>query len=79
MRNHSPGALTIDSEGYPRPVLVAGDGLDELRLRPGHHELRFTLGEGADAVAVSVVLATLRALDGGTVQLTAQAIVRPAA
>ncbi len=79
MRNRSPGALAIHSEGYPRPVIAPGDGLDELRLRPGHHQLRFTLGEGADAVAVSVVLATLRALERGTVQLTAQAIVRRAA
>ncbi len=76
VRNLSPGALTFTPDGYPRPVVVQGDGLGELALRPGHHQVAFTLGEPDDGVDVRVVLATLRALKHGTVQITAQAIVR---
>ncbi|HEY5142998.1 MAG TPA: hypothetical protein VII98_05810 [Solirubrobacteraceae bacterium] len=79
VRNLSRGALAFESEGYPRPVIVQDDELEALQLRPGHHQVTFTLGEGDDAVAVRVVLATLRALDRGTVQVTGQAIVRRAA
>ncbi len=78
VRNLSPGTLVFDSEGYPRPVIVLDDELETLQLRPGHHQLTFTLGEEDDAVEVRVVLATLRVLERGTVQVTGQAIVRRA-
>jgi hypothetical protein len=78
VRNLSPGPLAFESDGYPRPVEVQGDDLSELSLRPGHHQVAFTLGEAGDAVDVRIVLATLRALDRGTVQITGQAVVRRA-
>ncbi len=62
VRNLSSGALAFDSEGYPRPVILLDDELETLQLRPGHHQLTFTLGEQDDAVDVRVVLATLRVL-----------------
>ena len=73
VRNMSGLPLAFRPDGYPRPVHVQGGDLGELALRPGHHQLAFTLGE----TEVRVVLATLRALERGTVQVTGQAIVRP--
>ena len=80
VRNLSGAALEFEPDGYPRPVLMQGDGIGELDLRPGHHQVAFTLGDpGAPArVEVRVVLATLRMLDAGTVRITAQASLRRA-
>ena len=79
VRNLSSRLLAFEPDGYPRPVLVQGGDLGELALRPGHHEIAFRLGDADDvrAVEVRVVLATLRALEHGTVRITAQALVRP--
>jgi hypothetical protein len=74
VRNLSQRPLAFDPDGYPRPVVVQGDGLGELALRPGHHRVAFSLG----SVEVRVTLATLRALERGTVQITGQALVREA-
>jgi hypothetical protein len=79
VRNLSPGPLAFAPDGYPRAVEVQGDDPAELALRPGHHQVAFTLGEDGDAVDVRVVLGTLRALVRGTVQITGQAIVTRAA
>jgi hypothetical protein len=43
---------------------------------PGRTRLDFTLGERADRVTVEVLIATLRFAEQGTVQVTAQAIIR---
>jgi hypothetical protein len=81
VRNMSGAEMTFEPDGYPRPVLMQGDDIGKLALRPGHHQLAFTLGDpGADGhVEARVVLATLRALEDGTVRITAQATVRRAA
>jgi len=72
IRNLSGRTLTFEPDGYPRPVVVQGDAHGELALRPGHHQVAFSLGP----TEVRVVLSTLRAVERGTVRITGQAIVR---
>jgi hypothetical protein len=79
VRNMSPGPLECaDDDGYSHPVAVQGQSATVAGLRPGHHQVTFTLGEVGDAVAVRVILATLRLVDQGLVRITGQATVRRA-
>ena len=77
VRNLCGARLQFEPSGYPRPVLVQGDDLAGIDLRPGHHEITFTLGDpGGPTVQADVTLATLRARALGRVHITAQAFVR---
>jgi hypothetical protein len=77
VRNLTDLPMVFEPDGYPRPVALQGSGdLSALGVRPGHHQLAFTLGDGAEALDVRVVLATLRRPEEGRVQITGQAVLR---
>ena len=79
VRNLSPGTLRCSpAEGYGRPVVAQASTTALAPFRPGHHQTTFTLGDGADAVEVRVILATLRLIDRGMVRVSGQATVRRA-
>jgi hypothetical protein len=77
IRNLSAGQLEIEEGLHPeaKPQLVFGE---VERYQPGHGEVRFALGKGPDRVTVDIRTATLHFAERGTVQVTAQAIVRQA-
>lgn len=75
VRNLSDGPLRMVGDAQDRFALGFGE-LDA--YEPAQAGLRFTLGSGADAVAVSVQLATVRFADRGTVRVTGQGILRGA-
>jgi hypothetical protein len=75
VRNLSSGALEThldhDAQG---PIGITTD--EAAPYRPGRARLDFALAEGPERVVVEVLIATLRFAERGTVQVTAQAIVR---
>jgi hypothetical protein len=77
VRNLSTGELTMESPGAGYAGVSIGFGEIE-PYEPTKTTLEFALGAGADRVAVSTVLGTLRFAERGTVRITAQAIVRKA-
>ncbi|MEA2160393.1 MAG: hypothetical protein QOD66_2773 [Solirubrobacteraceae bacterium] len=78
VRNLSGDELTLEpGSGYPEGEnLVCGEAA---WLAPARSVLVFNLGEGAQSTHVDVVIATLRRPDRGTVRISAQAVLRPAA
>lgn len=77
VRNLSPGELEVADPvdpGRPHGIAVG----EALAYQPSSSGLEFSLGARGDRVEVAVRMATLRFNDRGTVQITAQAIVRQA-
>jgi hypothetical protein len=77
VRNLSSGELAVEGSRDPGRARGIGFG-DAVTYKPGSSNLDFTLGSGADGVGVAVQIGTLRFEERGTVQVTAQAIVRQA-
>ena len=78
VRNLSTGKLESGGgSGYAIPTVLATAGA--ARYKPSGTRLDFSLGAGADRVSTEVPIAVLRFAERGTVQVTAQAIVRQAA
>jgi hypothetical protein len=75
VRNLSTDDLVLE-EGSSSDTGVSMAFGDALEYEPGMATLRFALGTGADRVWAEVMLATLRHEARGTIQVTAQAIVR---
>ena len=77
MRNFSTGDLEMGrgQGGYGVGGIAYGEAV---QLQPGSATVEFTLGRGADRVAVSIVIGTLRFAERGTIRVSAQAIVRQA-
>ncbi len=77
VRNLSPGDLQTRSAlgGYPGEHVVFGQAA---AYQPSSAGLEFSLGTGADRVAVTVDVGTLRRAGSGTVRLTAHAVIREA-
>ena len=77
VRNFSPGELRMRGGVYgPEGAnIVVGEAA---AYEPARAAIEFTLGRPGDQVDVTVTLGTLRFADRGTVQVTAQAIVRQA-
>ncbi len=75
VRNLSSGELTthIDHDAHG-PIGIATEEAE--RYIPGRTRLDFALVERAERVTVEVLIATLRFVERGTVQVTAQAIIR---
>lgn len=75
VRNLSSGELRLEpDQGSDSGVSLAlGDAAE---YAPGRVTLSFALGAGSDRVAVDVVIGTLRLAARGTLQVTAQGIVR---
>ena len=75
VRNLSSGELEtqIDHDVHG-PIGIATEEAE--RYLPGRTRLDFALVERAERVTVEVLIATLRFVERGTVQVTAQAIVR---
>jgi hypothetical protein len=78
VRNLSTEELTLEpGSGYPEGEnLVCGEAA---WLSPARSVLAFNLGEGPRSTHVDLVIATLRRPDRGTVRISAQALLRPAA
>jgi hypothetical protein len=77
VRNLSTGKLeTTGRSGYAIPTVLATAGA--ARYKPSGTRITFSLGEGTDRVSAEVTIAVLRFADRGTIQVTAQAIVRQA-
>ena len=76
VRNMRPGPIAYTDSGYAHPVVVQGDTATLARVRPGHHQLWFRLGEPGHVVEARVIIATLQAVDNGLVRITGQATVR---
>jgi hypothetical protein len=75
VRNLSTGELEMQR----RPGNDAGASIaygDAAAYEPGRASVEFALGSGADRVTAEVLIGTLRFADRGTIQVTAQAIVR---
>jgi hypothetical protein len=77
VRNLSAAELTMrnDTAGYASTGAVT-EAL--LTYAPTGSAIRFTIGSGADLVAVEVLLGTLRFAERGCYLVTAQAIIRRA-
>jgi hypothetical protein len=78
VRNRSSGELTMDGDtvaGQEGPSFAFGE---VAAYEPSRTALAFALGAGEDRVDVDVDISTLRFAERGTVQVTAQAVVRPA-
>jgi hypothetical protein len=77
VRNLSPGKLEPPvGSGYAIPTTLATAGA--ARYKPSGTRFAFALGAGADRVGADVTIALLRFPERGTIQVTAQAIVRQA-
>ena len=77
VRNLSTGKLeSAGSSGYAIPTVLATAAA--ARYDPSGTRAGFSLGAGADRVSAEVTIAVLRFADRGTIQVTAQAIVRQA-
>jgi hypothetical protein len=75
VRNLSSGELKthIDHDAHG-PIGIATEEAES--YMPGRTRLDFALVERAERVTVEVLIATLRFVERGTVQVTAQAIIR---
>ena len=77
VRNLSTGKLEPPvGSGYAIPTTLATPGA--ARYKPSGTRFAFALGARADRVGAEVTIALLRFAERGTVQVTAQAIVRQA-
>ncbi|HET9101854.1 MAG TPA: hypothetical protein VFN55_00765 [Solirubrobacteraceae bacterium] len=79
LRNLSPGAVTRAPPCGGGVEDGSGVSGDAAALEPAIARMAFTLGEGSDAVDVSVSVALLSFRERGTVRLTSRAAVRYAA
>ena len=75
VRNLAGGELVLEEGASADTGLSVAVG-DVSEYEPGRTALRFALGADADHVEADVVIATLRRTQRGTVQVSAQAIVR---
>jgi hypothetical protein len=75
VRNLSTAELVLEAGSSSETGTSIAFG-DVLEYEPGMATLRFALGAGADRVQTEVVIGTLRHAARGTIQVTAQAIVR---
>jgi hypothetical protein len=77
VRNLSPGELQMRGGPYaPEGANIAIGTVDG--YQPARTALEFALHSAGEAVEVTVTLATLHFAERGTVQVTAQAIIRQA-